>query len=151
MRPFTCDNGNCRYATDNKGQLQKHISADHDRTLPLSCKYLDCDYRANFKSNIKLHVNKVHLNLVKDVLHQCEACDYKAKSPKIIKWHFLARHTDSVEKCPPCEFETKWTTSLKSHVKIVHEGAKGFNCDLCDYECSRKYRLKAHLHLLSSW
>jgi len=143
MRPFRCERENCQYATDTKGRLIEHINAVHEKALVYSCEYPDCDYRANFKSNMKLHVNKVHLKLLKDEL-QCTACDYKARSPQMLKWHFSARHTDFVEKCTECNFQTKWYTSLKSHIKIVHRGAKGFSCNLCDYECSRKYRLKAH-------
>ena len=144
LKPLLCERENCTYATDSKSQLLTHISAVHDKTLAFFCEYSDCEYRSNFKSNMKLHVNKVHLNLIKDDIYQCEFCDYRAKSMQMIKWHFTARHTDAVEKCPHCKFESKWKTSMKSHIKIVHEGAKGFNCDLCDYECSRKYRLKAH-------
>jgi len=143
MRPFICDRENCKYATNDKQRLKQHINAVHEKTLRFSCEYSNCDYKANFKSNMKLHVNKVHLKLVKEELH-CEACDYKTRSPQMLKWHFSARHTDAVQKCPHCSFESKWYTSVKSHIKIVHEGAKSFRCDLCEYECPRRDRLKTH-------
>merc|ERR1711953_318395 len=36
-------------------------------------------------------------------------------------------------QCPfsKCEFETKWTSYLKTHIKSIHEGKK-FKCNQCE-------------------
>merc|ERR1719481_1932841 len=43
-----------------------------------------------------------------------------------------------------CEFETKWTTYLKTHIKSIHEG-KRFKCNQCDYRASKKGNLLKHI------
>ena len=45
---------------------------------------------------------------------------------------------------PYCEFETKWTSYLKTHIKTIHEGKK-FKCNQCDYEASKKVNLLKHI------
>jgi len=49
-------------------------------------------------------------------------------------------------QCPfsYCEFETKWTSYLKTHMKIIHEG-KRFKCNQCDYRASKKCNLLKHV------
>lgn len=49
-------------------------------------------------------------------------------------------------QCPfsYCEFETKWTTYLKTHIKTIHEG-KRFKCNQCDYRASKKGNLIKHI------
>lgn len=43
-----------------------------------------------------------------------------------------------------CEFETKWTSYLKTHIKSIHEG-KRFKCNQCDYRASKKGNLLKHI------
>lgn len=49
-------------------------------------------------------------------------------------------------QCPfsYCEFETKWTSYLKTHIKSIHEG-KRFKCNQCDYRASKKGNLLKHI------
>jgi len=146
LMPYTCGREDCSYATNVKGQLLKHISAVHDKTLPFSCEFIDCSYRANFKSCLKKHVTRVHLNSGEGEVFQCQDCEYKAKTPQMLKWHTNAIHLGLLEKCPECDFETKWYTSLRSHIRNVHKGVrrKEYLCDLCNYQCARKYTLRTH-------
>ena len=37
-----------------------------------------------------------------------------------------------VHKCDPCGKLFTATSSLRRHIKIIHEGRKDFNCDSCE-------------------
>ena len=52
----------------------------------------------------------------------------------------------SMYQCPfaLCEFETKWTSYLKTHIKNIHEGKK-FKCNQCEYRANKKGNLLKHI------
>ena len=50
--------------------------------------------------------------------------------------------------CNACDKSYTQSHSLKSHIKIVHDGKKEFNCDICGNSFGRKQALETHLVLV---
>ena len=56
---------------ENKGDMIKHVTSEHDDKRPFECEL--CDYRCSFKSNMNKHVTAVH---EKKNQFKCEMYDY---------------------------------------------------------------------------
>jgi uncharacterized Zn-finger protein len=48
-------------------------------------------------------------------------------------------------KCNLCDYETGLNYNLKKHTEIVHEGLKPFKCRICDFKTGDKTNLKTHI------
>ena len=51
-------------------------------------------------------------------------------------------------KCDKCDYKCYANTTLKTHIKLVHDKIKDFHCDKCDYKCYAKTALKTHIKMV---
>ena len=92
-----------------------------------------CPFSTKYNYNLKPHVKTVHEKI------EVETCKNKRKSrEKVFQKHTTElhdktneeNHTKNVDKitnfkCGRCNFSTKYSGNLKTHLKSVHEGIRG--------------------------
>lgn len=113
---------------------------------PYNCNFHEsCDKTFNNASNMKKHVDAVHLNLRN---HGCQYCEKKFKTSGALKIHLGSIHsvgnhsTDHVEKYT-CKLCGKFLSpsGFKAHV-LLHSGEKNLTCS---YGCGRQFYDKSNL------
>ena len=69
---------------------------------------------------------------------------YEIRDMKCEMWCVEMWNTKSAW-CTICDFVSSYKSSLKQHIKSVHEEEKPYQCIVCAYSCSAKQRLKRHI------
>ncbi|KAK3102832.1 hypothetical protein FSP39_014273 [Pinctada imbricata] len=134
----------CDYCTPKRAMLGRHLRI-HGIFVCLRCNYI-CDTR----SKLKEHVLEVHRDRADYKL--CRNCSRYVKCADItIEQHMEICQGPVPFKCPHCDKEFKYESSLKSHV-IRHnpDAPKKFHCPECPYESNYKANLKKHLKNIHS-
>jgi hypothetical protein len=67
---------------------------------------------------------------------QCDLCGYFAHSQSNLNNHILGLHlVAKIFKCVVCDFTCSYNTSLKLHIRRMHEKRKThFKCKFCDFK-----------------
>ena len=55
----------------------------------------------------------------------------------------LSNKKDGKYQCKQCEYETRISGTLRTHVESKHEGVR-YPCDQCDYKATQEINLKKH-------
>ena len=133
----TCDIcfAELRDDTIEKHKILMHYSIDEQ----LEC--LECGKRFKNKDTLRRHQN-VHKNIV----YNCEICNFTYKSRSAKYEHLIRVHKKedlSIESCTKCGYSTSRKGELLRHDKRVHSGIK-YYCDKCDYKASKKADVRIH-------
>lgn len=124
-----------------RAHLLQH-NAPKERKI-YSCEL--CNKEFTKKSNMKQHLECVHLGLDKRI---CEICAKTFKYDKSYKEH-MQKHTGYKPfKCEYCEKQFCTRKQLRFHINL-HHTTKSFDCDICakSYKCEaylRKHILEEH-------
>lgn len=113
---FTCTV--CDKSFVYMSDYRRHIIIHSDIRL-FPCDF--CDFQFNRRSNLKKHIERVHL---------------KINIPVENKQHY----------CQECEKGFGSNCDLQRHISGVHCKERPFACHLCDYQSNRKSNLSRHLH-----
>ena len=145
LKKFACDH--CDYNSPSKTMLKRHKEMVHKekddqinqslqpqlllqlnepiQELKLSCD--QCEYKADTKPNLKMHVETQHQPL-EAVRYSCEQCDYKAFTKPNLKTH---EETDHHQK--------------KAEKKVAKKSSKRKNCDLCGKKFNKEETYMNHM------
>ena len=76
----------------------------------------------------------------------CHQCDYKCSTRSTLKTHIKMVH-DKIKdiECSQCDYKCSTRSTLKIHIKRVHDKIKDFECNQCDYKCSTRSNLTKHI------
>merc|ERR1712129_98845 len=74
--------------------------------------------------------------------HQCNECDYKSLSRRVIKNHKKKKHSVQYS-CDECKFESNSKAGLNSHIESKHVGIC-YICDLCVYNSNNMKTFMNH-------
>ena len=85
---YQCDYTGCRYSSDIKSHLRKHIDCVHKQIKKYQCKY--CNKKFGQKGTLKVHVDTVHEKIRR---YHCNYCEKKFGLNSDLK-----RHIDAVHK-----------------------------------------------------
>ena len=102
-------------------------SKEKKKERMLTCDY--CDHSSSIKSNLKRHIDVVHLKLKPFKCKTCEECFNRNE--------YLQRHIDVVHlklkssQCENCKKIFVNKTALKVHIQSVHLKLKPYQCDRC--------------------
>ena len=149
--------------------LRPHMKARHGQIDKFNCKM--CEYTSAYSNNIKKH-QKAHLinpeircqicsivfgssttlkahnttvhNLPKEMF-KCTQCDYEVICQTRLKYHMATHSNDRPFSCPHCSKSFSTKPNLNVHVDRIHVLKKNHKCKFCDYQCFKKYQLKAHM------
>lgn len=123
----------------NTGQRYKCCEDCRARRRVVSEKNLrcpQCDYKANFESQIKCHVDIVHKRLKN---FACLQCEFKCFCESMLRKHVIRVHEKQINhRCPTCDYGCFVLRDLQTHMKAVHDRIKDLQCPNCDYRCSHQ-------------
>ncbi|XP_052071896.1 uncharacterized protein LOC127710175 [Mytilus californianus] len=129
----------CDYTAHKRAMLAKHLHS-HNIFMCLRCSFF-CES----DDELKDHMHREHKERMDHKL--CRKCSRYVHCADIT----LEQHMESCQgpvpfKCPHCEKEFKYESSLKSHIlKHDPDGPKKFSCPQCSYKSNYKANLKKHL------
>ena len=77
--------------------------------------------------------------------HACPQCDFRASEKTTIRRHVRVVHEKLKRfKCPHCDLEKFARYHLVRHISAVHDNVKAFRCGLCDYEGATAASVRIH-------
>ena len=79
-----------------------------------------------------------------------EICQKQQNSASSLRYHIESVHKDSKHKCDLCNMKFSHQTTLKTHIKHVHELAMDFHCGVCDFKTKTKDSLRRHFTAMHS-
>ena len=124
--------------SDNPNDVTEEPKKKH----PFQCDI--CDKLFSSKSNLKKHIDTIHLKLKS---HKCEECGKTFNQKGNLKYHVNSVHL----KIKPYKCEECWKTfgseqDLKRHKDAVHLKLKPFKCDECGISFATEGNLKTHIN-----
>ena len=147
---------------DLKVDHQKHIS--QDKKVPvgklkdgsLKCDYETCSYSTNQNYDLRVHIEKIHLNLFR---FGCNQCEYKNQTRQHMKTHFKSSNHLGKDcrvlklTCILCEdqadhkdhvYKEEETTDKKANIKLK----KKYSCEKsdCKFSSNEMYELRKHIN-----
>ena len=135
----------CKYSTDEKAALKKHIESIHKKIVRFACN--QCDYKHYYKHIVKSHLKFNHKETISQnrILRigckKCEEgedhqmCSSKYKNPEE---HPYICTEDG------CTFSSKFRQFLKKHIESVHRGLVRYSCNNCDLKRYYKHNIQIH-------
>ena len=161
----------CEMSFASYGDLKKHILKDHEEISKIRNKTLNtqCDICSKVyasRAELKLHVDMVHLKIKKKcwvcdkrvstpdfrdhmMTHnikkfECNECDFKAKSAKLIKLHKSRMHCEKTLACDDCGKLFAYLEVFKVHKESVHGGTHV--CPHCNFQTTNQASIEGHIH-----
>ena len=103
----------------------------------------ECDRVFTFKSELKRHIEVVHLKIKS---HKCEQCGKGFSQKCMLEDHVNAVHLKKREhQCQDCGSSFARLSQLNRHISAVHLLEKTHECPECDKSFARRDRLKSHV------
>jgi uncharacterized Zn-finger protein len=77
---------------------------------------------------------------------RCDQCEFTYTTKSTLKQHIKSVH-DKIKdhECDLCDYTCSHKGVLNQHIKSVHDKIKDHECDLCEFKCSNKGDLKQHI------
>jgi len=127
-----------------RDSLVKHMRDIHEKSNKKSCPHCNKELCGSF--SLKSHINAVHN---KKLNHVCNYCDKKFANFSNLQRHIKLVHSNSVVvgryvTCDLCE-KLVLNSSLKKHIKDVHDKVKGFECPHCNKMFGQSSSVKEHI------
>ena len=77
-------------------------------------------------------------------VHECEKCDYKTKISTHMKTHVRVKHDRTKLQCEYCELMFTYPGVLKDHRDSAHLNVE-YNCKDCEFKSNRRAVFKEHV------
>ena len=74
---------------------------------------------------------------------RCETCDSHFVYKSSLKKHVKSVHEGLIYSCDQCKFEAKQQRTLLGHKQTIHKGVK-YLCDHCNFKSTNQEYLKLH-------
>lgn len=128
--------------------MMEHLSQLHGRLFskPKRFKCDKCTFETNVRKTMRVHVERVHLNVLNMKCELCNSCFY---SKVELKNHIMRKHTDERPiQCVYCDYNCRTSYDLKSHIARKHDKEnpilKPLSCSVCSARFFTKNELKNH-------
>ena len=137
----------CNFTCRDQGSLDGHMTTVHPGVKRHKCekcgftskrKYILAHHKKGCGGSDKTEKGPEILQLLTDCVSilECGYCSFTSNSDRE-----LANHVESTHVNVPREHYSK----KELNKKAVNEGAKEYQCDLCDFSCGRKEQLLDHV------
>ena len=115
------------------------------------CSITKIGYSFILRGNFKHNHNDIHDTListnkrVRTKNFKCHKCDFKSTSATSLRGHIKSVHDKIKDNvCQECGYKCSLKTVLDKHIKAVHLKLKNYFCDECGYSSFNKARLQLH-------
>ena len=136
----------CGHSVSHRKDLELHIKRQHEgiETEKINCEICG---KTLTKSSIKSHLARVHGEGGQKCKCKVENCGKEFNHPQQLREHMAKVHSNgkNIVQCKICGKLLSHATSLKKHIKIVHEGIKDYKCEVCGKASSLLCNLKTHI------
>ena len=149
----------CNVVCNGKRLLSRHALDVHQKVLNINtnpraaqrkgktnlvkdklCQF--CPYSTAYESDLKSHLNGVHL---KERIYKCHLCEFSCYYPAPLKQHKETVHCQTL-KCNLCMYTFQSKEVLNHHTKLVHDAVKvDLKCEYCTFEADDVASLDLHL------
>ena len=146
-KAFKC--GHCDYKSNQRGTLNIHVKALHEKSIKLYCSFPECSYSTPWSSSLRLHsqTHEPDRDLRRRYSCNFQDCDYRAFNKTNLDLHVTRRHAPSRSKdinCPMCEKKFYEQQGMKVHIRLVHAKEKNHTCSTCGFKAFNLCTLKLH-------
>ncbi|XP_057660328.1 zinc finger protein 836-like isoform X2 [Diorhabda carinulata] len=128
----------CKKFVKNKFQFVGHVRK-HMCAKPFKC--IECERTFPSLRETKLHL-RVHSD---DRPYMCTECGKAFKQISTLKDHEVVHTGEKKFKCKICEGAFATATSLRRHIRVMHETLRSFLCHFCKESFTSQQALKQHL------
>lgn len=138
----------CPALFSNMKSRGMHTKRAHPNAALHTCA-LGCGFESENPKTNEDHEVKAHLDGPDAMV--CRLCEIVFTNSRLLTNHLKRKH--SVEEpwvCLECPYRTGDTTSLRAHVRDVHEPALGARCGTCGCKVAAGNKLRYHLTLAHS-
>uniref|UniRef100_A0A1B0DQE7 Uncharacterized protein n=1 Tax=Phlebotomus papatasi TaxID=29031 RepID=A0A1B0DQE7_PHLPP len=118
--------------------LREH-SYCHGVTRPFGCNA--CPKR--FRTRIQLKVHMMRHEGIKNF--ECTVCGLRKVTAYELRVHMNTHTREIIYSCEFCSHTTIKQSSMKHHIKVVHQGVKDFHCPHCERSFGKAENLKHHV------
>ncbi len=117
-----------------------------NRSLSTVRKAADKDDTAPATPKLRRLKNPDHEVVLKDgvVRYRCKLCDKDYATSSLLRYHD-ATHSGVKVKCTECDSLFARMTTMKQHIKLVHQKHKPYICSQCGAGYSSRYNLNEHM------
>ncbi|XP_014215951.1 zinc finger protein 510 [Copidosoma floridanum] len=138
-KSYVCTYQNCNRIFDRRDKCGVHIQGHLDMK-PYLCK--QCNFKTVTVSNVKIHINKVHLKVKP---YSCYLCPKTYNTHSALVDHINGHQGLKPYECDSCSFKCGSKQSVRSHILNHHQKlAKDFPCDICGKLFYRKNQMQTH-------
>uniref|UniRef100_A0A182QMN4 Protein krueppel n=1 Tax=Anopheles farauti TaxID=69004 RepID=A0A182QMN4_9DIPT len=121
--------------------LPSHIAQHTNEPTQHACPY--CPVKMTVKSNLKQHIQAVHL---KKISKKCKLCDKGFTQNKSYASHMISFHgIGRKHPCKLCSRVFNFPSGLKDHMNRVHSEVRSLECDICGKMFKVKSALATHI------
>nr|XP_023019904.1 gastrula zinc finger protein XlCGF26.1-like [Leptinotarsa decemlineata] len=128
----------CKEFVKNRFQFVGHVRK-HMCAKPFKCH--SCIRTFPTSRETKLH-QRVHSD---DRPYMCTECGKAFKQISTLKDHEVVHTGEKKFKCKICEGAFATATSLRRHIRVMHETVRSFLCHFCKESFTSKQALKQHM------
>ena len=98
---------------DESSELLETSDPEKEMTeAELEFKCTKCEYVTTSEKGLKVHTTKTHTCSL-----NCEICDFKAQTEKVLEIHLF---TCELYRCSKCEFKSRRLSQTKAHMQKQH-------------------------------
>ena len=134
----------CENTLPNVDDLINHMRSEHSRSGKVYKKKTSSIKDQVAANRVNKKTNS-HTNKNKERTKPCEVCGKTFTQVTSLKEHIKIIHEGFRLQCPKCEKGFQNKTNLSTHLRTVHEGKKDHICDICGIALGTKSDLKVHL------
>ena len=117
IRNFECQK--CEQKFSAKGSLRRHTMRAHEPSEVKREKCEFCTYSTIYKSELKHHVDTVHLKIYN---FMCQQCENKFPTMSKLRRHAIKVHEQIIKyECDKCEYAVDEHKVLRRHIWGVHK------------------------------
>ncbi|RKP07839.1 hypothetical protein THASP1DRAFT_11062, partial [Thamnocephalis sphaerospora] len=145
LRPYPCEEDGCSCSFQTPSALRKHMLTHTSKSRAYERIYMcgrdECGQQFTKWSLLQAHVQEMHR-------YRCVECGREFKKGDALRAHMRTHDENApVFHCPfeGCTKHYAKENGLQTHIRIIHNNEKRFECNVCGKRFGYKHVMLAHL------
>jgi len=147
-KPTTYSCNQCKFSGKTKESRDKHIELVHSASVTIDEESKPA-VSVNKQNNVLLE-KRSPASQSRDIIYQCNNCQFEGRTEKSLQQHTAIVHaTSNALKCNLCPFKGSSTEALRKHNMITHLSQQNNRdpkhaCDQCNFKTFKTSALNIH-------